>query len=60
MKNNAIPFGIEFALVPGMSRLNTQSPMLLAKMLLADAAVAVTATPAAAQVYKRTTADGTV
>ena len=43
-----------------MSRLGTRSPMLLAAMLLAVAAVAVTATPAAAQVYKRTAADGTV
>ena len=37
-----------------MSRLGTGS-----LMLLAVAAVAATATPAAAQVYKRTAADGT-
>src|SRR5207245_5778404 len=38
----------------GMSRFSTGS-----LMLLAVAAVAATATPAAAQVYKRTAADGT-
>ena len=55
MKYLPIPLGIEYAVLPGMSRLGARS-----LGLLAVAAAMATATPAAAQVYRRTASDGTV